>query len=175
MNLINAGENFVTPSQPPVPMIVGRGALGTLHQGPMPPWGNDPDLARDYKDDPRHFLLDRWELLKDGIEVFHNWVIVLTYYMPDYLDVQGGGKIILPEKVHDEALWQGKVGLVVAKGPLAFKDDNIVQFHGQNVEIGEWVMYDIMEGRQFTIDRMHARRLKDTQIVMRVPDPRVIY
>lgn len=149
-------------------------SLNTMHQAPMPPWGNDEELAEDYARDPKGFLLDRTELWRTQCVVFHNWIITATYFLPHKI---GAGKVtlFLPDSVHDEALYQGKVGLVVAKGPLAFKDDEHVKFYGQNVEVGDWVQYDIMEGRQFTIDRVHCRRLKDTQIVMRVPDPRLIY
>jgi len=145
-----------------------------MHQGPMPPWRTDEE-KQDYKDDPKGFLLDRWALLGDNVEAFHNWVITATYFLPDYLETASGHKLYLPDKTHDEALWQGKVGLVVAKGPLAFLNDAHVDFKGQNVEVGDWVMYDIMEGRQFTIERLHCRRLKDLQIVARIKDPRLIY
>jgi len=158
-----------------IPTVAPRiSSIGTMHQGPMPPWRTEEE-KEDYKADPHGFLLDRWRLLEDNIQAFHNWVITATYFLPDSFDVQGGGKLYLPDKVHDEALWQGKVGLVVAKGPLAFKNDEHVDFQGQDVAIGDWVMYDIMEGRQFTIERLHCRRLKDTQIVARVKDPRLIY
>ena len=162
---------LITPN---APRVLTPPALGTLHQGPMPPWRTD-DEEEDYKADPRGFLLDRCALWMPKIRVLHNWIITATYYLPGSLDVAGGGKIHLPEKTHDEALWQGKIGLVIGKGPLAFKDNDYVKFDGQNVEIGEWVMYDILEGRQFTIERVHCRRLKDTQIVMTIPDPRMIY
>lgn len=148
--------------------------LSTMHQAPGPPWRTDDEKA-DYKSDPRGFLLDRWEFLKDHIKPFHNWVITATYFLPDYLETASGHKLFLPDKTHDEALWQGKVGMVVAKGPLAFKDDEHVKFEGQDVEIGDWVMYDVLEGRQFTIERLHCRRLKDTQVVAWVKDPTVIY
>lgn len=149
-------------------------SFNTMHQAPMPPWGQDEELAEDYAADPRQFLLDRTELWRSQCVVFHNWVITATYFLPHKIG-RPGSQLFLPDIVHDEALYQGKIGLVVAKGPLAFKDDEHVKFCGQNVEIGDWVQYDVMEGRQFTIDRVHCRRLKDTQIVMRVPDPRLIY
>jgi len=147
--------------------------LHTLHQAPMPPWGRDKELAEDYAADPRQFLLDRTEIWRKQCTVFHNWVITATYFLPH--KIGKGQGLILPDVVHDEALYQGKVGLVIAKGPLAFKDDEHVKFQGQDVEVGEWVQYDVMEGRQFTMDNIHCRRLKDTQIVMRIPDPRLIY
>jgi len=149
-------------------------SLGTIHQAPRAPYSDDD--IEDYKADPKGFLLDKWELHRNSIRVFHNWIITATYYLPDQLDVPGTDrKLLLPDKVLDEALWQGKVGLVVAMGPLAFKDDEHIKFAGQQLSVGDWVMYDIMEGRQFTIGRLHCRRLKDTQVVMQVEDPRLIY
>jgi co-chaperonin GroES (HSP10) len=153
--------------------LVGS-AMSTMSQAPMPPWRND-DEADDYRNDPRGFLLDRCEMWMKACTVFHNWVITATYFLPDYLGESRKKGIILPDVTHDEALYQGKIGLVIGKGPLAFRDDEHVKFQGQDVEVGEWVQYDVMEGRQFTADRVHCRRLKDTQIVMRVPDPRLIY
>jgi co-chaperonin GroES (HSP10) len=157
------------------PALLGpRGtSLSTMHQAPLPPWGTDDELAEDYAADPKGFLLDRCAWAKQ-VTVFHNWVITATYFLPHKI---GSGKVtlILPDSVHDEALYQGKVGVVIAKGPLAFRDDDHIKFYDQTVEIGDWVVFDIMEGRQFTMDRIHCRRLKDTQIVMRIPDPRLVY
>jgi hypothetical protein len=148
-------------------------SLSTMHQAPMPPWRNDEE-AEDYKRDPRQFLLDRLAILMP-LKVFHNWIITATYYMPAYDTLPGGHKFYRSDAGHDEALWQGKVGLVIGKGPLAFLDEGNVRFHGQNVNIGDWIQYDILEGRQFTLDRVHCRRLKDTQVVLGVPDPALVY
>ena len=148
-------------------------AMSTMAQAPLPPWRNDEE-ADDYRNDPRGFLLERCFWI-ETCTVFHNWVITATYFLPEYLGESRAKGIILPDQTHDDALYQGKIGLVIGKGPLAFRDDEHVKFQGQDVKIGEWVQYDVMEGRQFTADRVHCRRLKDTQIVMRVPDPRLIY
>jgi hypothetical protein len=156
-----------------VPPTAPVSSFSTMHQAPMPPWRNEQE-AEEYAADPKTFLLERCGIWMPHVTVFHNWIITATYYMPPF-DQLGGIKFYRPEKSHDEALWQGKVGLVVGKGPLAFRDDEHVKFYGQNVEIGDWVQYDILEGRQFTVDRIHCRRLKDTQIVMRVEDPRLVY
>jgi hypothetical protein len=166
----------LTPSGVPPEGLISRGAssFATMHQAPMPPWRNNEE-ANEYRDDPRAFLLARLALLMP-LRVYHNWIITATYYMPDWDELGATGvKFYRSDKQHDEALWQGKVGLVIGKGPMAFLDDEHVRFYGQNVEIGDWVQYDIMEGRQFTLDRVHCRRLKDTQVVMNVPDPRLVY
>jgi hypothetical protein len=150
-------------------------SISTMHQAPMPPWRNE-DEAEEYRADPKAFLMERCSIWLPSVTVFHNWIITATYYLPPYDELGNSGvKFYRADKSHDEALWQGKVGLVIGKGPLAFRDDEHVKFYGQNVEIGDWVQYDILEGRQFTVDRIHCRRLKDTQIVMRVGDPRLVY
>jgi|SRR5215475_593534 len=148
-------------------------SLSTMHQAPMPPWRSDEE-AEDYIRDPKAFLLSRLGILLP-LDVFHNWIITATYYLPAWHVLPSGFKFHRSEKGHDEALWQGKVGLVIGKGPLAFLSEGNVNFHDQHVDIGDWIQYDIMEGRQFTLDRVHCRRLKDTQVVMRVPDPALVY
>src|SRR5882672_9507067 len=98
----------------------------TMHQAPLPPWRTDEELA-DYKNDPTGFMLDRCALWRERIKVFHNWIITATYYLPESMDLDGGHKLFRTEKGLDEALWQGKVGIVIGKGPLAFKDDEHVK------------------------------------------------
>jgi len=151
-------------------------SIATMHQAPMPPWRTDEE-KQDYIEDPKQFLLDRCALWMNAITVYHNWIITATYYLPPWQDLPSGFRLHFPEKVFDEALWQGKIGLVVAKGPLAFLSEGGVDFHGQDAAIGDWVQYDIMEGRQFTMDRVHCRRLKDTQLVLNLNElhPNIVY
>lgn len=81
------------------------------------------------------------------IKMMHNNILVATYIRPK----QTAGKIILLDSTRKEDEYQGKVGMVIAKGPLAFKDDERNQFHGQDVHIGEWVGFGHMDGRQLVI------------------------
>jgi hypothetical protein len=154
----------------------GAGHLSTMAQAPMPPW-RDEDEAAEYADDPKAFLLDRCALWREKIEFFHNYIVTATYYLPAFHKLADGKKFHLPETTHDEALWQGKVGLVIGKGPLAFVDcpEAGVFFLGQNVEIGDWLQYDIHDPRQFTINRVHCRLLKDVHVIARLEDPRMVY
>ena len=149
-------------------------SVTTMAQGPTTPWRNDEE-AEEYAADPKTFLLDRCAVWMDNAEFFHNYVVTATYYLPAFQVLSTGHKLLMPQIVHDEALWQGKVGLVVAKGPLAFVDDGNVRFHGQNVSIGDWLQYDIHDPRQFTINRVHCRLLKDVHVIARLRDPRLVY
>ena len=52
----------------------------------------------------------------DNIHWFGNYVIAATYYLPAYEILPGGQKFYRSQKSQDEALWQGKVGLSLARG-----------------------------------------------------------
>lgn len=156
--------------------IMAAPTLVTMHQAPVTPW-RDEEEAEDYARDPRQFLLDRCTLFKDNVRWMSNLVVCATYYLPAFEVLPSGAKFHRTDTSHNEALWQGKVGLVIGLGPLAFQDEPAlgVHFHGQKVIIGEWVQWDIHDARQCTINRIHCRYLKDTQIIGVWDDPRLLY
>jgi co-chaperonin GroES (HSP10) len=126
--------------------------------------------------DPRVDLQNRIGNIED-IEIFHNQILVATYIRPE----KTLGGLILPNSTRDEDKYQGKVGLVIAKGPEAFVDDTITQFRGQNVNIGDWIFYRMSDGWQFTIKgnptrdnpkgEWHCRMLIDRDIKGKIPHP----
>ena len=67
------------------------------------------------------------------------------------------------------------MGLVLGKGPLAFVDDDRNKFHGQDVKIGDWIMWDIHDARQTTVNRVHCRWIPDVRILGTVDDPKLVY
>jgi len=150
------------------------GSVATMAQAPVTPWRNDEE-AVEYAADPKAFMLERCALWMDNVEWFHNYVVTATYYLPAFEVLPGGQKLYRTDTSHNEALWQGKVGLVVGKGPLVFLDEGDIKFHGQNIEIGDWVQYDIHDPRQFTINRIHCRLLKDVHIIGKLKDPKLVY
>lgn len=147
----------------------------SIHQGPMPPWRDEEVEAEEYARDPRQFLLDRCALWTPHCVIMQNLVCCAVYYLPLFDILPNGQRWYRADKTHDEAIWQGKVGLVVGKGPLAFVDEPGINFHGQNVEIGEWVQWDIHDARQGTIDRISVRYVKDVHIIAKWDDPRIVY
>lgn len=106
----------------------------------------------------------------ERIEVMHNQILVGIYMRGDKI-----GQIYIPEKTQDEDRWQGKVGLVLKKGPLAFVDDSSSDFRGQNVDEGDWVIYRVSDGFPIDVNGTHCRLLEDVHIKGRVTDPSVIY
>ncbi len=93
-------------------------------------------------------------------------VLLATYIPPR----KSKGGIIFTDKELQESIYQGQVGLVIAKGPMAFKDDGESTFNGQDIAIGEWVVFR-GGGPRVQINGVNCRIMDDTQIEMVVTDP----
>jgi hypothetical protein len=117
-----------------------------------------------------------------GLDLFHNEVMVATYSPPNKVFKGPNGEDIefhQTDKSRDEDRFQGKVGLVVKLGPLAFKDDGPYKFGGVNVAVGDWVFYRASDGWEyFKTDKtggVPCRVFEDTQIKGRVSDPAMLW
>jgi len=120
--------------------------------------------------DPKQAILDCIGDLSH-IEIFHNQILVGTYVRPN---ITKGG-ILRPDVNVKEDEYQGKVGLVLKKGPAAFLDTDLENFLGQNVEVGDWVVYRIGDGWPLTIRDTACRVLTDRTIRIRTKEPSDIY
>jgi co-chaperonin GroES (HSP10) len=99
--------------------------------------------------------------------LFSARVLVATYIPPR----KSKGGIIFTDKELQESVYQGAVGLVVAKGPRAFKDDASNEFHMQDVAIGEWVVFRPGDSKRVQVNGVNCRIVDDTQIDMVVTEP----
>jgi co-chaperonin GroES (HSP10) len=115
--------------------------------------------------DPKEAILKA--LGKHDTHVFHSKVLVATYVRP----AMTSGGIILPDKTVEEDRYQGTIGLVIAMGKGAFKDDNIAQFNGDKLKIGDWVGYVAADGISLFINSVPCRLFDDTRILFRVDNP----
>ncbi len=119
--------------------------------------------------DPKQVLIKA--IGKHGTEVLHSQVLVATYVRP----AKTRGGIFMPDKVIEEDRFQGNIGMVIALGPGAFKDDTIAQFHGKSLKEGDWVMYVPADGISLFINEVPCRLFSDTRILMKVTDPEIYY
>ena len=141
------------------------------------------EIAQAASYDPSKALLDAAGDLS-SYEVFHNYVLVATYVAPDRI-MQGFeaiGGLIKTDRNVDEDRFQGKIGLVLKVGPLAFKEDSRTKFGGVSVEVGDWVMYRPSDGMELFIkdrrsanDGLPCRLIEDVFIKGAVSDPSLIY
>ena len=128
--------------------------------------------------DPKRALLDRVGPDIDRVDVLHNLILVATYIPSDKI-----GSIIMPDRSLAEARFQGKIGLVLRLGPLAFHDDSLARFGGVVIKPGEWIYYRPSDANEFFFkdcigasnDGVACRLVEDTLVKMRVPDPSWIY
>lgn len=122
------------------------------------------------------------------IGVMRNRVLVCTYVEAE---VTAGG-IIKPGSRIDESKYQGKVGLVLKVGPIAFEFDEINEevANGRDIdtvrrdhgipEVGDWVFFrgsDTWDcGLQVEPGTgVHCRFINDNSIVGIIHDPSAIY
>jgi co-chaperonin GroES (HSP10) len=108
-----------------------------------------------------------------GIEhtVLHSQVLVAHYIRP----AKSKGGIIMTDAAVQEDRFQGNCFLVVAMGPLAFKDDNIAKFGGAELKVGDWVMAVTADGAALYVNSVPCRIYSDTRILMKVDDPGMYY
>ncbi len=105
----------------------------------------------------------------DDHEIMLNKILVGVYLRPE--KTQSG--ILLPDQIRKEDEYQGKVGMVLKMGPLAFKDE---QFEGARVDVGDWIMFRASDGFPVIVNGYLCRLLEDEKDVkMKIPAPDSIF
>lgn len=110
-------------------------------------------------------------LAEMGIELLFSQILVMDYQRPEKL----ASGLLVPGQTRDEERYQGKSGLVIMKGPTAFVDQGEVKFFGQNVNVGEWVIYRRSDGWEMQINECNCRVLQDVHVKMKVPGPDTVW
>lgn len=126
-------------------------------------------LAR--ADDPKSALIaEVGDLSK--IELMSNRVLVAIYIAPE--KTKGG--IIRASQTIAEDVWQATVGLVLKKAALAFKDDEATKtyFHGQDVKVGDWVVFRPGDAKRIQLNGVDCRFVEDISIDMIISDPEIV-
>lgn len=107
----------------------------------------------------------------EGIDVFHNQVLIGIWIRPE----KTAGGVYLTDRQREEDKWQGKVGLVLKKGPMAFVNDARNDFQGQNIEVGDWVLFRVSDGFSLNVNEVSCRLVEDIHIRGTVISPDIIY
>lgn len=134
------------------------------------------EIAQAAQHDPKMALIDAVGDIS-GIRMCGPRVLVATYMQPE----KTLGGIIRPDRTLAEDRFQGKVGLVLATGPLAFVDDNVAKFGGLKAKPGDWVTYRASDGfEMFRVDAdgragTPCRVLEDQNIIAIIDDPALLW
>ena len=105
------------------------------------------------------------------IELFANQILLGVYTRP----TKTKSGIILADQTRTEDEHQGKAMLVLKKGPAAFVSDANYDFHEQDVQVGDWVVCWVSDGRKIKINGQLCRVVQDQHIRMRIPAPDMVY
>ena len=134
-----------------------------------------PPMRMIHPENPRDVVYKKVGMTKDlkipGFELFGNRVLCGLYERPE----KTAGGIILTQKTRSEEVPQGKAALILMKGVSAFKDDDAFSFHGNNVEIGDWIMLFVSYGLSCNVNGYPCRIIRDQDITMRIPSPDQVY
>ena len=129
-----------------------------------------PPMKMLHEEDPAITIKNKIGNIKDII-VHGNYVLLGVYERPS---VTKSG-IHLTGQTRAEDQHQGKAGLVLKKGPLAFVSDHNYDFKGQDVNEGDWVSIWVSDGRALYINKQLCRLVEDQHIRLKIPSPDVVY
>lgn len=113
--------------------------------------------------DPKEALLEKVGDLT-GIELYGSDVLVAIYMRPE--KTKSG--IILTDNMRGEDAHQGKVGLIVKMGPLAFTDENNEKF--RDINVGDWVAFRSSDGWPVTLNTSNSAATKDAVLCRIITD-----
>lgn len=129
-----------------------------------------PHMVMVHEKDPRNILLDAVGNV-DDVDLFHNQVLLAIYERPEKTTTG----IILPDQHRDEDKYQGKVCMIVKKGPTAFEPDGKWFDGSENFQEGDWVVIRPADGWACSINKKLCRIVDDINIRMRISSPDVVY
>lgn len=129
-----------------------------------------PHMPMQHEIDPANLIQKQVGDLSK-FELFGNMVLIGVYQRPE--KTKSG--IILSDLTRKEDQYQGKAGLVLMKGPSAFVTDKNYNFHGQTVELGDWVSIFVSDGRSININGQLCRIVEDHHIRLKIPAPDTVF
>ncbi|HWG71257.1 MAG TPA: hypothetical protein VN692_17705 [Steroidobacteraceae bacterium] len=124
--------------------------------------------------DPREDIREDVGAVTDTIDPLGAGVLIVMYERGKGKgEAKTAGGIILANKTLDEDKYQGKAGLVMKLGPIAFTDDASHQWGDRVPRVGDWVMVNVGDSFAFDLpgDR-RARIVEDVNVkaILRHPD-----
>lgn len=121
-------------------------------------------IGEKHEGDPRVDLLKKVGFVADHVKVPSAKILVAIYYRPE---VTTGG--IIDPTVKSGDSFQGKIGLVLKMGPLAFQEDENHVWGGVKPELHDWVQFRVGDTAPWRLGRNeqspHFRYVEDVNIL----------
>lgn len=114
--------------------------------------------------DPKTDLLAKVGFIADFVKVPSSKLLVAIYYRPE----KTAGGIIDPTAMQGDS-YQGKIGLVLNMGPLAFQDDDTHTWGDVRPKVGDWVQFRVGDTAPWRLGKNeqspHFRYVEDVNIL----------
>lgn len=121
--------------------------------------------------DPKLAILNALGKALDDVKTCGRLILVGTYIAPQKFE---GTSLYRPDSSVTEDLWMGNMGLVLQKGPMAFRDDEFVQFGGLDPEIHDWILFRYSDAWEFHLNGVSVRSVEDRAVRHIVKKPGLI-
>jgi hypothetical protein len=105
------------------------------------------------------------------VDMLTDLVLVGTYIR----DEKRASGLIMPQETLKEDEFQGKVGLVLKKGPLAYGEWEDDADRGSNATLHSWVVFAIKDTWPLQINGVACRVVPYDKLRMRVADPKMVF
>lgn len=133
---------------------------------------HEPAKVIEYQqgDDPK---LAVWNALGNSLDellLYRNDVLLVT--APIMAKSKGG--IIYADNTKKEERFQGKIGMIVKIGEVAFNDVEIWPNEATRPTVGDWVVYRNADTHECAINKLSCRFIKDYLIIGKVSAPDAI-
>lgn len=129
-------------------------------------------LKMQHADDPAQEITTRTHDLLDQIQLVNPYEVLVGIYQRPNKTASG---IMLPDKYRDEDIYQGKVGLVLKLGELAFKPDEKHQWPSRVPKVGDWIAFRVTDSWQLILGGQQCRVVEDRFFRLIVDDPDLVY
>lgn len=106
-----------------------------------------------------------------GIDVLSDLVLLGTYIRPE----KTSGGIIRPRENVEEDEHQGKVGLVLKKGPIAYGDWEDDEHLGKNATLHTWVVFQTANTWKFQLNGVACSVVPYERLRLRIDDPTKVF
>jgi co-chaperonin GroES (HSP10) len=128
-------------------------------------------IAMLHERDPKVDLQQSVDTLVNLITPLGAGVLVAIYIPPD----KTAGGIFLTENTRGEGKYQGKVGLVLRLGPIAFQEDATHRFGDAIPRVGDWIVFNVGETFSFELGKQRCRIIEDVAVRAIVDQPDIVY
>lgn len=121
--------------------------------------------------DPKQEIMDDVAPFLNDIEPLAAQVLIGIYVRPK----KTSGGIYIPDNTQGEDIYQGKVGLVLKLGPLAFSEDESHKWGGRTPQVGDWVLFRVGDTFPFSLGKRHCRAVEDVNFKFILHKPDIAY